>query len=325
MFIWGWIPHLYPSFGMEYPPDLFYRVVKSMNGKEIHPNDDDPLEVASIELIDVPGAFVYGEECIGFKITVRTTELVAMVTVYETGMVCYRVDDGNGLDNNQIRFAVREIYFVMKNLYHVDIHHCSDRSGSMTMKYGDDNFTVVFGESIGTAVESIFSEVIHKCEDNLKRYWVVESGNSISHSTMYLFTTGFITYGRNLISVHRHILGSRYELFVQSLDCCVESLHSLDSDEQNTADHIVTNSTAEITQIANQISIRMLLLTFLSTGVAFFAGSILADSLAEMSLNAKAMTTAVAGIIVVGIGYKIWSWKPAGRRGGVKMDLNPED
>lgn len=311
MLVWGWIPHLYPSFDMEYSPKLFHKLIKAMDGKKVHPNDDDPSETVFLEYVSGTKEFAYDEECFGFMISVGDSRLTAHITVFKTGLVCYRVDDANGLDEDKIRYAVREIYFAMKNLYHKDVHHTTDETGSTTMKYGDDNFTVFVEDNVADAVDSIFSNIIRKCENNLNRYRMVKPDASVSHSTMYLLTTGFITYGRNFISVNKETIGSRYEGYVQSLSCCAESLRALDSNAYNTSNYMMTDSTTKITQIANQISIRMLLLTFLSTGVAFFAGSIFADSLTEVSLWGKIAITAIAAVVVIAIGYAIWSWEPS--------------
>ena len=308
--VWGWIPNLYPSFDMKFTELLFGMSVKKMDGISIHSNDRNPNETVSIKYIDNGRGFSYDIESFGLTITVGSKELKTDVTVYRTGMVCFDVKDQLGLDEDAVRYAVREIYFAMKNLYHRDIHHETDQTGSMTMKYGDDNFSVIVADDMLSAVNEIFVRIIEKCENNLIRYRMMGSDDSLSHSTMYLLTAGFITYGYNFISVHRDIIGDKYEKYVQSLDCCDRTLRSLDYDARSTSDHRIAGGTKEISDIANQISMRMIFLTFLSIAVAFFAGSILADSLAHLDNGTRILITAVAAIIVGVIGYVIWSWKP---------------
>ena len=284
--------------------------IRHMDGKKIHPNDKDPSEIISVKYIDLGKEFSFNERTFGLGVTIGKTELKTCVIVYGTGMVCFEVENDCDLEGDSIRYAVREIYFAMKNLYHRDIHHSTDETGSTTMKYGDDNFSVVVGDTIEDAVRSIFSKIIDKCENNLRRYRMMKSDDSLSYNTMYLLTAGFITYGRNFISTHKPIIGKEYDRFAQSLDCCAETLHSLDYNARNASNYKLANSTKEITYVANQISMRMILLTFLSIAVAFFAGSIFADALIFLNVEMKIAITIVASIVVLILGHLIWSWKP---------------
>lgn len=130
MRFWGWIPHLYPNFELKFEPRLFADTIIGLNGVSVRANDDDPEEESKIEVEPI-GDFSYGMETIRMSITIGDNHVSSLVTVYSSGMICFDLTSEwnvliTRLNEDKIRYAVREIYFSMKKLFHDDIHHKTD-------------------------------------------------------------------------------------------------------------------------------------------------------------------------------------------------------
>lgn len=137
-------------------------------------------------------------------------------------MVCFdlmgdRAEPTNGMTEDEIRYAVREIYFTVKKLFHDDIHHETDPIGSKLMQHADDNFTIVKDPDIEKAVMDIFCMIIRKCENTLSMYPSKSEPIEKFDSTVYLLMSGYMSYGRNFLNVNRDILGNNYDVCMESI------------------------------------------------------------------------------------------------------------
>jgi len=69
MLFWGWLPHLYPSFGLKFEPRLFADTISKLDKVSIRANDDDPDEASPIEVGPI-GEFSYGTTAFRMSITI---------------------------------------------------------------------------------------------------------------------------------------------------------------------------------------------------------------------------------------------------------------
>lgn len=194
MRFWGWLPHLYPSFGLKYEPQLFARTISGLNGVQIRANDDDPEEVCEIK-VNPFEEFTYDRTAFRMSITIGDNHICPCVTVYNSGMACFDLDsEWDGLtvriSEDKIRYAVREVYFSMKKLFHDDIHHKTDPLGSSHMKYADDNFAIVKASNLKEAVMDIFGMIVRKCENTLSMYPNKRDPIDEFDSTVYSLISG---------------------------------------------------------------------------------------------------------------------------------------
>lgn len=303
MKFWGWIPHLYPSFDLKFEPRLFASTILGLNEIHVRANDNDPDEVSTIR-VEPTREFSYGEKCFKTSITIGENQIDSDMTVYSSGMVCFdltsdQVEPTDGMTEDGIRYAVREIYFSMKKLFHDDIHHETDPLGSKRMQHADDNFAIVKDPDIGKAVVDIFCMIIRKCENTLSMYPNKEDPIRSFDSTVYSLMSGYMSYGRNFLNVNRSILGDSYDVCKESLRSCERSLKGKDREMSNISAMESDAKSLELTQNTAKINKSMFWLTMLSIAVAFFAGSLLADSAIGLATKEKIAIVAVAGTIVM--------------------------
>lgn len=307
MQFWGWLPHLYPSFELKFGPELFERTVLGLDGVQIRVNDNDPDEKSEIKVGPVDG-FRYDGAPFPMSIIIGDNRVDSLVTVYGSGMVCFDLAPGweeltERMDEDQIRYAVREIYFSMKKLFHDDIHHKTDPLGSSDMRYADDNLAIVRAANREEAVMDIFGMIVRKCENTLSMYPGGSDPVEMFDCTVYSLISGFMSYGRNFLNVNRDIIGDRYEVCLASLMSCERSLDGKDREIKSLSTRRLTRNTAKINE-------RMFWLTMLSIAVGFFAGSLLADSIDGLDVVAKSVLVIIGGIAVVSVA--VWIYRAHG-------------
>ena len=303
MQFWGWLPHLYPKFSLKVEPRSFASTVEDLNGIRISANDDDPKEKSEIEIGPISD-FTYNLTEFEMSITVGEHRIVTMVTVFESGLIRFDLDSEivsqfgkNGDD--KVRYAVREIYFSLKKVFHEDIHHKTDPLGSEHMKYADDNFAIVEASDSKEAALGIFGMIVRKCENTLSKYPNKWAPVDNFDSTVYSLISGFMSYGRNFLNVTRDILGNDYGVCMESLASCERSLEGKDREIGNIAAMESDNKSRELTQNTAKINERMFWLTMLSIAVGFFAGSLLADAVSGIGSTLKAGIVVIAGLAVI--------------------------
>lgn len=174
------------------------------------------------------------------------------------------------------------------------------------MKYADDNFAIVKASDIKEAVMDIFSMIVRKCENTLSVY--PNKGNPIDtfDSTVYSLISGFMSYGRNFLNVNRDILGDDYKVCLESLMSCERSLEGKDREMRNLTAKESDAKSQEITQNTAKINERLFWLTMLSIAVGFFAGSLLADSIDELTNTGKLIIVIIVGVAVAYSAYRIY-------------------
>ena len=301
MLFWGWMPHLYPKFSCKYSPELFkLMAVFGLDDIERHSDDDNTENVITINT-NLDDTFEYGAECIHSFMKYGKYDLTVHVTVYESGLVQYRVSDvPNDLDSDDVRHIVRELYFVMKNLYHMDIHHSRDETTSANMHHGDENFSVVEAIDEKDAIDKIFLTIIRKCENGLERYSRNTDLFMMPDRSNYIIISGFISYGRNFLNIFKSILGKDYDIYMESLGSCRDSLKSLDF-----SFHSELNSRVNIH--THEMNIRLMLISLLTISVGFFAGSILLDAVYGLGIDADGIVDIVTifGILIIILSFLI--------------------
>lgn len=303
MQFWGWLPHLYPSFSLKFEPRAFASIVEMLNGIRISSNDDDPDETSAIEVGRIEN-FSYGTTSFNMSIAIGDVRISPEVTVFDSGMVCFNLDSDwdklvSRLDEDKIRYAVRELYFSMKKVFHEDIHHRTDPLGSKHMRYADDNFAIVAAPDLKSAVLDIFGMIVRKCENTLSKYPNKRAPVDNFDSTVYSLISGFMSYGRNFLNVNRNVLDDWYGVCMESLASCERSLEGKDREMSNLAAMESESKSMEISRNTAEINRRLFWLTMLSIAVGFFAGSLLADSMSGLTTSAKAAVVVAAIVVVV--------------------------
>lgn len=213
MIFWGWIPSLVPRFDLKYPEDSFAVILAdSLRCKTRNADDSDDRNLVRIIMDGDPSEFEYGSECVRIRIENGGFQVRTAVTVYETGMVRFDVVESIGprqMSDDETRHMVRELYFVIKNIFHMDIHHPRDADeGPDSLSHGDENFSIVQADDLREAVDRTFMLIMRKCESGLERYSRnIEGVDGLVDMAMYNILTGFLAYGRNFLNVFRDVLG----------------------------------------------------------------------------------------------------------------------
>ncbi|MDR0523357.1 MAG: hypothetical protein LBG62_02915 [Candidatus Methanoplasma sp.] len=310
---WGWIPHLYPSIDMKYPVPLFQKILEEAKDGECLFDDwggDKDKHRIKIAVSD----FKYDSKCTRCCIYGPKNEqgserliLEADVTFYQTGLVCFEVEKKTDDDDKEKR--VRSLYIYLKNIFHEDVHHNSDGNSD-----GDEQIGIVAANSMPEAIkelmakiiricneiQSMVSEDLHKFSARPKDFYDMPETTNERIDLAY----GLVAYGTNFANVLCD--GEKHRSYTKSLECCslsIKSTQNLIEKIQNRGERERTGEHQKKLDVLNR---NMIFLMVISIGVAFFAGSLLADSLKGLPAEYKGVIVLSAAVVTCIACLPIW-------------------
>lgn len=213
---WGWIPHLDSSFSKTVTSKEFVKTLAELMSQHqsgVDVNVRDHVVNGSIPAFDGTvrlafsglDGFDYDNgttfECdisLGphYKDLIKTS-----VSVASNGMVCISVDSVQGpllerLESvDDVRIIVREIYFMLKKLFHIDIFNEPEDLFNSSMSVADDTLSIVRADTYEEALENIYEMFLHKI-DHIARLKHNEVSQIIESERMAhgyrFFAEGFI-------------------------------------------------------------------------------------------------------------------------------------
>ncbi len=187
LIFWGWIPHLDISFEYAVDSDVFRETLQYLDklfpgGFEVQVRDHDK---AFRKKFDEFGGriwisfqdfdhFKFGSDY-GFNAVIKLDEsgcnqLECTVSVFPCGLVRISVTKITGSklnalkDISDVRIIVREVYFALKKLFHIDIFNESEDLHNSYMKNADDTLSIVSAKNKKEAVAEIFKRFSSKLE-----------------------------------------------------------------------------------------------------------------------------------------------------------------
>ena len=297
---WGWIPHLDSSFSKTVTSKEFVRTLAELmsqhqSGVDVNVRDhvvngsipafDGTVRLAfsNLDGFDYDNGKTFGcDISLGphYKDLIKTS-----VSVASNGMVCISVDSVQGpllerLESvDDVRIIVREIYFMLKKLFHIDIFNEPEDLFNSSMSVADDTLSIVRADTYEEALENIYEMFLHKI-DHIARLKHNEVSQIIESERMAhgyrFFAEGFI----------RSCVPTDAEDKLAAMDLKYRAVKAV-------KDNSLDRKTVYMQDVISNYTIPVWIVTLV---ISILAGSLFSDLI---SGNLTGVTFIVAAIIVV--------------------------
>ena len=174
----SWIPHLNTSFADEIDIRVFRGAIKRLmmmepEGIRVHVRDgtiSKPVENKLFDghvtiKFDISPDYRYGSGFTRALYLNKENCIITEVCVNTSGLIKIDVREIQGnikdWDESWIRICVREIYFLLKKLFHEDIYHQSEDIHNSNMNRADDLFSIIKSDN-ENAMDELFHSMINK-------------------------------------------------------------------------------------------------------------------------------------------------------------------
>ncbi len=255
MKLYGWIPHLGPDLNYEIrdaseplPSDTVARC-----------NDIDPKEEMHVH-INVPKDYCFGETPIVCSIQYGEVRSKATIVIPADGLMSLDMQTSQNFDDEDVRYILREIYFIFKHSLHFDTHHIPDNRSETSLDGPDELLSVSHGENRDEAISEIAAHLIRVAKNLNDELCYLVADDSIRDSELndmefivhdqFKTAMGFVVYAKNFANL---FLPSDHK-YLTSIDVLRESLTDVYNAHCNNDVHRMNSSVLNAVEVMKEQS-----------------------------------------------------------------------